>query len=240
MAITAGVGPAQGLADGDTSWTCTLTGTTAGRTLVIGCFWGSSSVTWSTCAITSESNATIHAATLATNAGISSRSQLATLSNITTGGDKTITVTMSGSIGASSGLVVAWEFAGCDTTTAFDAGNAAAANGTPSLSLTTVANNCHILAIVQFNVDTLTAGTGYTLTNLTDSDFFNSAEQDTDFDAGTAGAKTVNFASGSDNYTLSALSLKPAAGGAAAIRLRFPPQISAMGVGGVLGGNRIN
>jgi hypothetical protein len=213
MAISAGVGPAEALADGNTTMEVVLAGTTAGRTIVVGCIWGSNTITWDSVDIGGQAG-TIHAGSLATNASLLGRNQFATLSSLSSGGDKTITATFSGTLGSSSSLIVAWEFDGCLTSGAFDAANAATAFGTPSLSLTTVAANCHIIALVQHGGGGApTAGTGYTLDDLTDADWFNASEQDTDFDAGVAGAKTVNFTGVSEQYALSAISLKPATGG---------------------------
>jgi hypothetical protein len=85
-----------------------------------------------------------------------------------------------------------------------------------------------------------TAGSGYTLVDLTDEDWWNTSEKLTSFDATPAGSKTVNFTNANAAYALSAIALKPSAGGgAAAIRLLFPYGLDGTG-GGVTGQNRIH
>lgn len=239
MAISAGVGPVEGFGDGDTTIAVTLNGTTSGRTIVIGALWFPTSVSLSSVDVGGQA-ATVHAGSLASSASLDARSQWASLAALSSGGNKTVTATFSGNIGTNEGIIWVKEYAGSD---GFDAVNAATGSGTSaSLSLTTIADNCHIVAIVQDNFDgTFTAGTGYTITVMTAAAYFNRAEDDTDFDAGTAGAKTVNFTIPNGFWSLSALSIKPTSGGGgAANRIRFPSQVSAMGAGGMLGGNRIN
>lgn len=210
MAIAAGVGPVEGFGDGDTTIAVSLTGTTSGRTIVIGALWFPSSVSLSSVDVGGQA-ATVHAASLASSGSLDARSQFASLAALSSGGDKTITATFSGNIGTNEGIIWVKEYSGSD---GFDAANAATGAGTSaSLSLTTVANNCHIVAVVQDNFDgTFSAGSGYTITVVTAAAYFNRAEDDTDFDAGTAGAKTVNFTIPNGNWSLSAISIKPTGG----------------------------
>ena len=212
MTIAADKGPTKGLSDGDTTIAVTLVATTSGASVAVCVIWAPNTTNLSTVDVGGQS-ATIRSTSLASSAAIG-RVEFATLDTLSSGGDKVITATLSANVATGSGIIIAWSFTGTNTSGVFDVANNAAAAGTPSLTMTTVADNCHIIGVLSIDTSTTpTAGTNYTGVDITDSDWWNYSEKDTDFDAGTAGAKTVNFTGVSSNYTLSALALKPSAGG---------------------------
>jgi hypothetical protein len=174
--------------------------------------WGGTTTTLNSVDVGGQA-ATVQSTTLASSATIG-RQEFATLDSLSSGGNKVITATMSANVAIGSGLIVAWSFTGTNTSGVFDKGNSASSTGVnASLSLVTVADHCHILAILALGTSNVpTAGSGYTLVDLTDEDWWNTSEKLTSFDATPAGSKTVNFTNTNAAYALSVISLAPAAG----------------------------
>jgi hypothetical protein len=144
-----------------------------------------------------------------THAGSGIGVTVLTLDNISGSGSKSFVVTPSSGVG--TGYCVVYEFSGGDTAGVFDATNGASGSSTanPSLSLTTTTANAMIVALVANNVQTPTAGSGYTLTSIAST-----VVGEYDLDAGAAGAKTVDFVASSDSWAMRAVSLKLAGGDA--------------------------
>lgn len=204
MAISLGVGPtdARNTSTGNTI-AVTLTGTTAGRTLVIGVRWRGNAVTLSSITITSESNATI-IGSAAYDAGPDTSLQMAYLTNTTTTGDKTITATLSGN-SAQRGIF-AMELFGSEIV---DYDNAeASANGTStrSTTLTTNTANAAIVAQISTNGTAPSAGTGYTQIVL--NNIFWLDEGEYNLDAGVAGSKTVDFTGTNNSWVIKGAAFK--------------------------------
>jgi len=213
--IARGVGPSWATCgSGVTTCAVTLNSTTAGRSLVITMQWGDATTTLSSVTITSESNATIMTNSLATNATTPYRIQQACLANITTGGNKTITMTLSNT-NSDQISIGAMEYTGGDTTDfCTGAANGANANsGTPSVNLTTSFNNSLVVVSAYSTSAEPTAATGYTqwTGGRPDAGWF---EDDwDDVDVGSAGAKTITAGAGGSEWAISATEYKVAGGG---------------------------
>jgi len=216
MAITLGVGPSAGAAAPGSSFDITLTGTTSGRGVVILILWQDDGGTRTISSVTvGAQSATVVAGSKATAVSGVDYTQIAFLNNLTSGGDKTITVTMSGSV---YGTGVAVEVVGLDTTAAVDNSTSFSDDfALLSTSLTTNTNNCAIFAVCTANdSNEPTAGTNFTLLS---NPRANNGYRDEDeywLDSGSAGAKTVSFGNvaGDGWVILSAISVKvPAAAG---------------------------
>jgi hypothetical protein len=140
-----------------------------------------------------------------TQAGSGKGATVLTLDSITGSGSKTVVITPSS--GVAVGMVVVYEVSGGDTSGIFDAANGAssASSANPSVSLTTVTDNAAIFAFTSTSGGEPTQGSGYTLTNLTNLDF---EAGEYDLDAGSAGAKTVDFSASSGAWVIRAVSLK--------------------------------
>lgn len=192
MAITLGVGPvsAKDTNTGTATVSVVLSGTTIGRQIIAGLRWygTSSSTTISSITCTGESNLTIHGSPLR-EGGTEETMQFASLANNTTGGDKTLTLTLSGT-GNHKGIF-ALEVAGGDTTSFFNAEQGTTGSSTnPTGSVTTTANNCAVVAMLGgYGAESAGAGfTGYAF------DQFNSGDMaEYDLDVGTAGVISVPF-----------------------------------------------
>jgi len=190
MAFSAGVGPASNNQGSGTSLAATLTGTTAGRHLVIGIGWesgGSSNLVSLTC-----SGETV--VLVGSPVAASARIQLAYIAELASGGSKTITATFSTSTAA---YMFVREFAGGDPSDFLDASNTGSATSTnPSISLTTTTDNCLIVGVETNTTGNPSPGSGYTDFGVSNgwSVFF---EGEYDLDAGSAGAKTVDWSNAS-------------------------------------------
>jgi hypothetical protein len=210
MSNTLGVGPSFGSCAPGTTFDITLTGTTAGRGVVVLICWEDNgpATTISTVTVGGQS-ATIVAGSLAQGTAID-YTQLALLNNLTSGGNKTVTVTMSGSAYATG---VAVEVAGLDTTAAADA--SLSITGTTSTpitgTITTATANASIFAVTTAAGDS-TAGPNYTLLSNPRTNNGYNDEDEYWLDAGAAGAKTVSFDSLDSGgiWMLSAISVKTA------------------------------
>lgn len=208
MTISAGVGAAEATSTGLTA-VATLNGTTAGRSLALFAEWDVTSATIVSITVNGESDMTVRGSPTI-NSSLIIAGQCATLDNITTGGNKTITVTWSASQ-ATGATIWVREYQGTNTGGVFDATNGATGtSGTPSLNLTTIASNAHIIAMLVGGNDITSPGAGYTSLGMLDDDWFNSAIELTSFDAGVPGVKTVNATMPSNQWLLVAVSLKPA------------------------------
>lgn len=187
MAITLGVGPSTGANSGTVlSWTLTLNGVTAGRSLVVGLAWNDVSISLTSVSCTSESNLTLHPVH-----GVATwRRQFASLANVTTSGNKTLTFTFNASHSNGACNAFVFEVAGADTSSFFDK-QATDTNTTanPSVSITPTNDNALIAAVLTHAAAGATPGSGYTAISLTAAD----KEGEYKLDAGSAGAKTVDF-----------------------------------------------
>ncbi len=197
MAWTLGAGPVTNASGGaGTSLAVNLTGTTAGRSIIVGVMWNSTTSTITSITCTGESNLTLIGSPQRSAGGADKGIQLAYLANNTGGGSKTITVNLSGSGFLS---IFAVEYAGGNIASLLDTSNsAAAASSNPSTSLTTTSNNSLIVSIVcsDSGVNS-TPGSGFTAISVDDSNGATDAEYK--LDAGTAGSKTVDYTNASTN-----------------------------------------
>jgi hypothetical protein len=133
---------------------------------------------------------------------------------ISTGGNKTFTLTVTGSPASQLwGFQLAGGAATYDTSV-----NQGATAANPSISITTGAANCLLVGQIVAHGGSVTPGSGYTSMGLDDWIFFDEAEYN--LNAGSAGANTVTFTTVSGIYSAQAYSWKPPGGGAAATPLR--------------------
>lgn len=212
MAIAVAVGPnVGGITSGNTTFTVSLLGTSAGQSIVVGLAFQSAFTSVTSVACSGESNLTLDTVTVTAN---SSRVQLAYLANITAGGDKTLTVTMSHSApGNNYAVAFAAALSGTDTTSFFDtSAGSTATSSSPSTSVTTTNANAAVFAIAVADSTSsgdFTAGSGFTLISTADSANrqFNG---EYDVDVGAAGAKTVSFGlGGSQTWGVRAAAFNP-------------------------------
>lgn len=187
MAITLGVGPSTGTNSGTvSSWTLTLNGVTAGRSLVVGLVWNDTSISLTSVACTGESNLTLHTVHTGT-----SRRQFASLANVTASGNKTLTFTFNSahSNAACDGFV--FEVVGADTGSFFDKQATATGSGTSQSVSITPTNDNALLAALVVAPTTISPGSGYTAISIPST----TKEAEYKLDAGSIGAKTVDFSS---------------------------------------------
>jgi hypothetical protein len=214
MAITRGVGPLYITLAAQTSNNGALTGTTAGRSIIIVLHWYDPSVTLvPTITISGESNATLIAGSKFTNQLTNANGQIAYLANIGTGGNKTITVTFGGSVYAD---VAVMEYAGLDTSSQPDASTSAFGTTTATTTLTTTTANALIVAGGANDSGDFSAGSGYTLfggAGMSNGSAYSEAEDQ--LDMGSAAPKTVAFTGFGSNWAMTIASFKAAGGGAA-------------------------
>lgn len=212
MSISKGVaGEATGTG-GDSITTLVLNGTTAGRSLVAMVRWAGVGITISGITVSGAGNPsmTLQASTKAGPGVSNSNQQMATLNSLVTGGNLTIDCTFTGGDPGGTGGMYVSEYAGLDTTGIFDAGAfGGGSTDNPSITITTVANNCHIISQQTNNSGEATAGANYTAIALAGLNFFEEGEEDTDFDVGAAGVKTVDYVRTTTDWLVSAMSLKP-------------------------------
>lgn len=236
MTFALGVGPVNAVKNNTATATVavTLAGTTIGRHIVVGCWWHDNSSTITSITCTGESNLTVHGSPFTATHGPTSW-QFASLANNTTGGSKTLTLTLS----ANSQFmgIFAIEFAGGNTSSFFHAVNGtkleAPSSGTnPTGSVTTTADNCLIVAGSTDTAGTTTAGAGYTGHALGPLVFQDEAEYD--LDAGPAGVISVPFVNaGAGQWSVLAAAFNIAdVGGQATFNL---PPITLSATGTMLG-----
>lgn len=226
MAISVGVGPTNNRVEGGTT-TCavTLAGCTAGRSVVIMLGWNGVATTLSSLACPGETVSLIESPLVYTNG--SCVMQLAIIEGLAGSGDKTITLTLSGS--SVSVVVGAIELYGASTVVY--EGNEASATGTAShtTTLTTATANAAIVGICGSNEnepDGLPGTTplAYTAIPLLNPNVPFGGEYY--LDVGAAGAKTVNWAISGSNWGIKAAAFIEE--GAAP---SFIPRRSLLGVG---------
>ena len=208
----------------------TLTGVTAGSALVARIDWYSGAITISSVTCTAESNLTVHGAKLTVN---SEDMQFASLGNVTTGGSKTITVTLSSA--ALYRSLVVFEVAGGHPSNFFDVESDTTGTSTdPTGSITTTQPSCAVFAVTSSASGVVTtAGAGFTLQTVVSGNINASDGTEYDLDVGAAGVKSVPFV----NSSSSAWAVKSAAfnvdtTGHAIFNL---PALTFNGVGGFLG-----
>jgi hypothetical protein len=225
MAITLGVGPVAAAYSG-TAITLALNGTTAGRSLVVGFIYLSSATVVNVACDGGESDLTLHGATANATSGVSA--QMASLGEIATGGNKTVTVNFSADPGFALAFVL--EAAGGDIASFFDVGAGASGNdATPTVNVTTSADNALVVAIAHNLGGVPTAGGAYvsvTVGTQTVGEY--------DLDAGAAGSKTVDFSSVSNQWVVRAAAFN-AAPPSAAITVSGGGAITPAGEKGALG-----
>lgn len=202
MAITLGVGPVVTEPVGaSTTLVISLTGTTAGRSIVVGASH-SSDIAISSITCNGEANLTEHGSSIG-HADIGLWGHIASLANITTGGDKTITITFASS--ASNRVGFALELIGGDTANWFDTSIAVTGfSANPSANITTSKNRECIVAWGASNASDPTPGANYT--NIPISISFQTGEYD--LDAGSAGVVAVNFVAGNNTWVIKAAAFK--------------------------------
>lgn len=214
MAITRGVGPIYIAAEAVQSNTGTLVGTTAGRSIVAVCFWYNPGAEPNpTISVSGESNMTMIAGSKFTKESSNNVSgAIFVLANITTGGNKTITVDM-GSPGQYTETAV-MEYAGMDTASQPDNSTSAmGASSTATMSLTTTTANALIVAGGINSFGEYTAGSGFTLFGSGSiANTLNFAEAEDQLDAGSPASETVAFVGFGTVWAMTAASFKIAGG----------------------------
>lgn len=208
--ISAGAADVQANWSSGTTVVLTYNGLTVGRSLLIGWAIGDG-VTFSSIAMAGGNTVTLRGSEVYQPTTINARLQFATVNSIVTGGNLDITLTMGGTPTWTN--LWAAEYQNCDTSNCFDAAAGQAINdgANPNVDLTTVQDNAHIVSIMTNSVNSATVGSGYTLTNFVNGGgWYNRGEQDTDFDAGLAGTKNVNYVCTSSDYAIQAISLRHA------------------------------
>lgn len=206
MSFTIGVGPQDTTDnDGGTTAGLTLNGVSAGRSLLVCVRWFNASAVISSISCTDESNLTLHTRSGPDAGG--RNVQWATLDNVTTGGNKTITVTFD--VGTFHVGVMVVEVIGGNVSDIFDAvANASGSSADPTVNITTgMDGNAIFAACFTSNANELIEGAGYTAVPLGQTT--GTAHGEYDLDAGAAGSKTANFtdSSGTGSWVLSAIAL---------------------------------
>ena len=235
MAFTIGVGPVNAVKNdaGTATVAVTLTGTTAGRHIVVGCWWHDVTSTITSITCSGESNLTVHGSPYTATHGPTSW-QMASLANNTAGGDKTITLTLS----ANSQFmgIFAYEFAGGNASSFFNAVEgvklqAPSSSTNPTGSVTTTADDCLVVAGSIITSGVTTAGAGYTGYSLGPLAYTTFAEYD--LDVGVAGVISVPFVNGTaGQWTVIAAAFNKNPENVAAFNL---PALTLSATGGALG-----
>jgi hypothetical protein len=205
MAFSIGVGPVDTTDnDGNSTASIVLNGVTAGRSLAVCIRWVHAFRIVDSVECTDESNLS-----LLTRWGDGTRNiQWATKLNVTTSGNKTITVTFSGAV-THVGIMVVELVGGNLTTLSGNVGNADGTSTDPTVGITTEDDGAAILAgCFTSNATDPSAGGGYT--DITFGETTGSAHGEYDLDAGAAGLKTANFTGPFSSWVISAVSFAPA------------------------------
>jgi hypothetical protein len=191
-----------------------LNGVSAGNSLVVAVIADSASgITVSSITINGESNATLHGTEF--NVSVSGpRVQMirfGSLGNVTAGGNKTITATLSAA--PANFALYAAEVSGGDTASFFDAvGTGTTGSGTTiSDSITTGSANSSVFCFVACDGSEATAGTGYTGIALINMFWWHEGQYD--MDVGGAGAQTPQMTQSSGNWGMLSAAFKTAGGG---------------------------
>ncbi len=216
MAFTRGVGPGTNTGASSTL-VLPISGTTAGRMLVIAAAWDDVSFgeqTITTIDVNGQSATPIASTKFTRTTGMGDVSgQLAYLPTLSSGGDKTVIISFSAGGTYSSGSVM--EYAGQDPASQPD-GTGIATTGVDvqaSAPLTTINANALIVAFCCSNYAQPTAGGAYTLWgSFPNIGYYQEVEDK--LDAGSAASKTIDFTDPTfGNWVISAAAFKPAAGG---------------------------
>lgn len=147
--------------------------------------------------------------TLAENTNLPEASIFYKLENHALGaGAKTLGVNFSAFVDGIA--VILWEYSGSSAPLADVSNQGTGNSANASLTLTGAAGSAAILSMHGCGADP-TAGSGYTLVDVDNLDWFTSGEYDDD--AGAAGDKTVNYAHSSAQWVQSAMSLVEPGGG---------------------------
>lgn len=193
MPFTLGAGPSTANTGSGTSLGVTLAGTTAGRSVIVGVCWESTTITLNSVTCTGESVNLVGSPTT----GGGARVQLAYVAELSSGGSKTFTANFSSSVAGAG--IFAIEFAGGLASSFLDTSVNATATGTnPSTTLTTGQNNCLVIGVQVNTTGVATSGAGYTNIAGTSSwsKFFKAQYK---LDAGAAGSNTVDWSNASSN-----------------------------------------
>ena len=227
MAITIGVGPTVAEPGGsDTTLVFVLSGTTAGRSLIVGATCQNAR-TINSIACSGESNLTLVSQTGDGTVGL--KAVWGYLDVLSSGGDKTITVTYDSSSSARDGIAV--ELIGANTSDVFDNSTGATGNSTnPSTTLTTGSDSAAIFAIgaTAHGSGITGVGSGYTAIALANS----GREGSYDIDVGAFGSKTVDYTAALGQWLIVAIALNAAPPPPGAGDVDFEPM---SGMGGIWG-----
>lgn len=196
-----------------------LTSVSAGNSLIACIYWETASTNISSITVSGESNMTLIGSKVTR---LSTTMQWAYLSNVTSGGNKDVSVNFSASSGGGAGIC--FEYSGLDTTGAFDAVNSGDSVTTAVISLTTTAANALVLGslLCDFNQSNYSALSGYThlvtgTSNWPANGYLAKYPVGCeDLDGGAAGARNVGSTGpGGGSYeSIIAVSFKPVGGGA--------------------------
>jgi len=216
--ITIGSGPVEAFGS-TTSATLALTlkGTTSGNQIIVGVKWDAA-VTISSITCSGESNLTVHGSPLEDYNATDTYIQLASLADITTGGDKTITVTMSGSVVNDGLYMTALEVVGGDTGGFYDTQTTAVgASGSPSVNITPTNDDSLIIGFGGEEAFNNYGKPGTNFAELIDYPVINAGHvfMVARWNAGTAGSKTVGFTkieNTSNDYMIIAAAFNSGAG----------------------------
>jgi hypothetical protein len=204
MAFTVGVGPAVYSAGGVANPSLVLNGTTAGRHLVIGVVWydpnETDDDTITSITVSGESNATLISTPQfepVTHWAV----QLAYLSPLTAGGNKTVQIT--GTAHAASDFqIFVIEYAGPALSPWLDAsGKANGSSSSPSTSFTTTVGGDLLVGFAATFDSDPTPGAGFTNIASDPDNIGPFCEGEYKLNAGAAGSKTVNWASSNNFWT---------------------------------------
>jgi hypothetical protein len=202
-----------GYVSNEASQSASLTGVSAGNSLVVAVIAeNASGITVSSITITSESNATLHGSEFnCTTGGRVQMMRFGSLGNVTTGGNKTITATLSAA--PSQFAIFAAEISGGDTSAFFDAvGTGTTGSGTTiSDSITTGSANSSVFCFVAADGSEPAAGTGYTGITVTNMFWYHEGQYD--IDVGGAGAQSPQMTQSSGNWGMLSAAFKTAGGG---------------------------
>lgn len=184
----------------------TITGTTAGNSLVILTRW-TENVTISSITCSGETITAV-GSRKTDYPFYASCSQWHVINSLATGGSKQIDVTLSATPNYQNCISV-WEVSGAETSGIFDAEASATGSGSvPSTTLTTTVSPATIFAMAAGTSAKPTAGSGFTAEGGANILQYDNTAYDSDMSVGSPGAKTVAFAGSQTNWGLHAISIK--------------------------------
>jgi hypothetical protein len=213
MAIVLDIGPSEATGN-SAAPAVTLTGCANGAGVIIAIGWNSS--TTLTAVDVGGQAATVIGSGYY-NATLGSKIQFAYLPSLSSGGNKTVTGTLS--VGT-WWTIYAVSVTGHDTATFYDAENGGTGNSAnPTCTVTTTVDDCAIFSYVSNGVANAAPGTGYTRVPGADGvsfglqDFNSFEEGEYDLNVGASGAKTVDYTVGTSQWATAAAAFKPSGGG---------------------------